>query len=50
MIDSFHIVGRSFFAYPSPKITTKNNIRETANKGNIWDPFYIPKIEGSNGG
>ena len=48
--DSFCIFGGSFFAHPSPKITTKHNIKEAASKGNIWGPVYIPKGEGLDGG
>ena len=42
MMDSFRIFGGSVFAHHLPEILTKHNIRETASKGNIWDPFYIP--------
>ena len=48
--DSFRIFGGSFFAHSSPGILTKNNIKETSSKGNIWGPFYILKGEGSDGG
>ena len=39
-----------FLAHPSPKILTKQNIKETANEGNILDPFYMSKGEGLGGG
>ena len=41
--NSFRVFGGSFFAHPSPDIPTKHNIKETASKGNIWGPFFIPK-------
>ena len=44
------IFGGSFFAHPSPDILIKHNIKETASKGKIWSPCYIPKGEGSSGG
>ena len=47
--DSFRIFGGSFFANPLLEILTKHKIKETASKGNIWGPFYIPKVEGSGG-
>ena len=37
------VFGGIFFAHPSPEILIKHNIKETANKGNIWVPFYTPK-------
>ena len=46
----FCVFGGSIFAHPSPDILTKHNIKETASKGNIWGPCYIPKGEGSSGG
>ena len=48
--ESFRFFGGSFFAHPSSEILTKHNIKETASKGKIWGPFYIPKGEGSGGG
>ena len=48
--DSFHVFGGSFPARPLPEILIQHNIKETASKGNIWGPFYIPKDEGSDGG
>ena len=47
--DSFRVFGGIFYAHPSPNILNKHNIKETASKGNIWGPFYIPKGEGSGG-
>ena len=32
-----------FFAHFLSEIMTKHNIKETAIKGNIWGPSYIPK-------
>ena len=46
MTDSFHIFGGICFAHPLPEILTKHNIKETANKCNIWGQFYTPKGEG----
>ena len=48
--NSFRVFGGSVFAHPSPDILNKHNIKETANKRNIWSPLYIPKDEGSGGG
>ena len=48
--ESFQISGGSLFAHPLPEITTKHNIKEITSKGNIWGPFYTPKVEGSGGG
>ena len=39
-----------FFDNFLPEIPTKHNIKETASKGNIWGPFYIPKGGGLGGG
>ena len=50
MAESFRIFGGSVFAHFSPEILTKHNIKETASKGNIWGPFYVPKGECSGGG
>ena len=41
---------RHFFTHLLPDILTKHNIKETASKGNIWGPFYIPKGEILDGG
>ena len=38
------------FAHLLSEVMTKHNIKETASKGNIWGPFYIPKGEVSGGG
>ena len=46
----FRVFGGSVVAHQSPDILTKHNVKETASKGNIWGPFYIPKGEGSGGG
>ena len=35
-----------FFAHPLPEILTKNNIKETFSKGNIWGQFYTTRGEG----
>ena len=48
--DSFHILGCSFFAHPLPELLTKQNIKKTYSRGNIWGPFYTPKDEASGGG
>ena len=48
--ESFRVLGDSFSAHPSPEILTKHNIKETDGKGNIWGPFYIPKVEDSGVG
>ena len=50
MTNSFRFFGGSFFRHPSPDIQTKHNITETASKGNIWSPSYIPQGEDSGGG
>ena len=49
MTDSFRIFCGSFFAHPLPEILTKNNIKETASKVNIWGPFDMSKGEGFGG-
>ena len=49
MMYSFRVFGDSF-SHPSPEVLTKHNAKETAIKGNIWGPFYIPKVKGSGGG
>ena len=45
----FRVLGVSFFAHPLPDIPTKHNMKETASKGKIWGPFYIPKGKGLDG-
>ena len=49
-MNSFLVLGVRFFAYPSSNIPTKHNIKETANKRNIWGLFYITKRKGLGGG
>ena len=44
MKDSFPSFG-GIFCHFLPEILNKHNIKETACKGNIWGPFYIPKGE-----
>ena len=44
------IFGGSLFVHPPHDILIKHNIKETANKGNIWGSFYIPTVKGSGGG
>ena len=39
-----------FFDHLMPDIQIKHKIKETAIKGNIWVPFYTPKVGDSGGG
>ena len=50
MTDSFRIFGVICFPHPLPEKPTKQNIKETYSRGNIWGPFYTPKGEGLDGG
>ena len=50
MKDSLCIYGGSFLPISLSEILIKHTVKENSSKGNIWGPFYIPKVEASGGG